>query len=597
MSITYESQGAGNGSQTSAVSLSPACPATVDAGRILIAHVIWEGTSEAPDTPTGWTLLHGPVAIETVARHWLFGKIADGTEDGTSIVFALAPLSTNQRGARIYSFAGRVSGSITDCVLGFSTTTHATDPQMPSVTTTKAGSLAVALVAQNDNNALADATGESGGDWVEAVAEYVAALTPGFVLQIQTAAMASVGTISGGAVAATNDPSGVIAFEIRDSIPAQSITGVGAIATAEAFGSGAVTQPGTGINITGVGNIATAEAFGTDAVDFTLKSLGNIATAEAFGSPSLDLILKALGAVASGETFGTVSLDFTLKSLGAVASGETFGSPALDLRLLSLGAIASGESFGTAKLNFKLLGLGAIASAETFGSPSADLRVVLIGIGTAEAFGSPALDFTLKAFGNIASAEAFGTPEIGELVPGQSITGVGNIATGESLGSPALDFTIRGVGAISSSETFGNQEINFTLKSLGNIASGETHGSQSVEFTLRGLGNITSLENFGTPTLDLLLHMTGIASGEAFGDMIVVATVYDPTTGEAFFVEIPKEAFFIDRSGEVAAVVDLPTEIFGIEAGRVVMLFGNEQNGAVEIFDGEGIRVGQAQRL
>lgn len=222
MAITYKSQGAGVSSETSGVSLSPACPATVDANDILIAHIFWEGTTTAPSTPIGWTLLSGPHVIETtIARHWVFGRLADGTtEDGLAVVFSLTPAVTTQRAARIYSFAGWVSGAITDNVRGFAATSHATDPQMPSVTTTVAGSLAVALVAQNDNNAFAAPTGESGGDWVEAVAEYTVALTPGLSLGIETAAMASIGTISGGAMATTNDPCGVIGFEIRASVPA-----------------------------------------------------------------------------------------------------------------------------------------------------------------------------------------------------------------------------------------------------------------------------------------------------------------------------------------------------------------------------------------
>lgn len=219
MAITYASQGAGASTETSGAALSPLCPATVTANQILIGHVFWEGTATAPSTPSGWTLLSGPHVIETtIARMWVFGRLADGTEDGSAVAFG-NPAVTTQRAARIYSFDGWVSGTITDNVRGFAFLSHATDPQMPSVTTTVAGSLAVALVGQNDNNAFASPTGESGGDWVEAVAEYTVALTPGLSLGIETAAMASIGTISGGSMATTNDPCGVIAFEIRDSVP------------------------------------------------------------------------------------------------------------------------------------------------------------------------------------------------------------------------------------------------------------------------------------------------------------------------------------------------------------------------------------------
>jgi hypothetical protein len=216
MAIAYKSQGAGVSTETSGAALSPLCPAVVDAGDILVAHVFWESNVTAPSTPSGWTLLFGPSLIETsIARHWVFGKIAVGTEDGSAVAFG-NPAVTTQRGARIYSFSGRISGTINELVRGFSETSHATDPAMPTVTTTEAGALAVALVAQNDNNAFVVPTGETGGDWVEAVAEYTVALTPGFSLGIETATpTANPGTITGGAMATTNDPCGVIGFEIR----------------------------------------------------------------------------------------------------------------------------------------------------------------------------------------------------------------------------------------------------------------------------------------------------------------------------------------------------------------------------------------------
>jgi hypothetical protein len=224
VAIAYKSQGAGVSSETTGVSLSPACPAVVDANDILICHVFWEGVVDAPSTPAGWSLLDGPRVIETtIARHWVFGKLAAGTEDGAAVTFATTPVSVNQRAARIYSFSGYSAGTLADVVpaASFSATSHATDPAMPTVTTTVAGALAVALVAQNDNNAFASPTGETGGDWVEAVAEYTAALTPGMSLGLETCTpTANPGTVTGGTMATTNDPCGVIGFEIRPNVPA-----------------------------------------------------------------------------------------------------------------------------------------------------------------------------------------------------------------------------------------------------------------------------------------------------------------------------------------------------------------------------------------
>lgn len=221
MAIAYKSAGAGASSETSGAAVSPASPATVDAGDILIIHAYFEGTATAPSTPSGFTLLHGPEIIETtIGRHWIYGKIADGSEDGAANALGTQAVTT-MRSGRCYSFSGRTWGTITELVRGFAATSHATDPQMPTVTTTINGALAVACVAQNDNNTAGSATGESGGDWTEAVAEYTAALTPGLMLQLQTCTpTADPGTVSGGSVATTNDPCGVIGFEIRPSAPA-----------------------------------------------------------------------------------------------------------------------------------------------------------------------------------------------------------------------------------------------------------------------------------------------------------------------------------------------------------------------------------------
>ena len=221
MSIAYKSAGTGATTEASGGDLAPTCPATVDAGDILIAHVGYEGTATTPSTPSGWALLSGPHVIESAHRHWIFGKIAAGTEDGAAISFG-TPAVTTMRTGRIYSFSGRVGGTITALVpaASFAHLSHGTDPQMPTVTTTKAGALAVACTFQLDDNPQASATGESGGDWAEISAghEYVqSATTPDSCLHIQVCTpTADPGTVTGGTVATLNDPCGVIGFQIMD---------------------------------------------------------------------------------------------------------------------------------------------------------------------------------------------------------------------------------------------------------------------------------------------------------------------------------------------------------------------------------------------
>lgn len=151
---------------------------------------------------------------------WLFGRIADGSEDGVAVDFGTAG-GTNQRGARVFGTPRDESGgTIFQLVGGFSWLSHATDPQMPTVTTPNVEAIASAFIVQNDNNTMGASTGESGGDWLENTSEYVAALTPGFMIGTQYAWPGASGygsgpgTMSGGSIATTNDPCGVLGFWI-----------------------------------------------------------------------------------------------------------------------------------------------------------------------------------------------------------------------------------------------------------------------------------------------------------------------------------------------------------------------------------------------
>ena len=231
MAIAYKS--VGNPAEAGAAidDIDPTYPATVDANDIAIAQLYGRGTavpsspSWDPDDQGVWTLLGGsPYTIDAggitnVAFMWVYGRICDGSEDGAVANFGNTDAGTNVRGGRVYTFSGYSSGVITDVVpaASFAFLDHATDPQMPTVTTTLAGALAVALIAQLDDNTMGSATGESGGDWTEPTGEQLSnAFANDFMQGINVATpTADPGTISGGAIATANDPCGVVAFEIR----------------------------------------------------------------------------------------------------------------------------------------------------------------------------------------------------------------------------------------------------------------------------------------------------------------------------------------------------------------------------------------------
>lgn len=230
MAIAYKSAGAGAGTESNGATLSVACPATVDANDILIAHVMHTGTTTGPTTPSGWSLIAGPVDVGTTAtaRHWLFGKLAAGTEDGAAIDFG-SDGGTNGRAGRIYSFSGYVSGTLKQLIQYVTSIPHATDPQGPTVRTRVAGALAVACMCQDDNNAVAAIASMSGGTWSEPVAEYTdTGLGPqGLMMTINVCTPTSdPGTVTGGAIAATDDEAGTIGFAVHPSPPAAVVRDV-----------------------------------------------------------------------------------------------------------------------------------------------------------------------------------------------------------------------------------------------------------------------------------------------------------------------------------------------------------------------------------
>jgi hypothetical protein len=79
-------------------------------------------------------------------------------------------------------------------------------------------------------------------------------------------------------------------------------------------------------SIIGAGNIASAEAFGSPAISATISTQG-IASSEAFGSPVVgDQGIVGAGGIASAEAFGGVVLSAGISASG-IASAEDFGSP------------------------------------------------------------------------------------------------------------------------------------------------------------------------------------------------------------------------------------------------------------------------------
>lgn len=280
--IAYKSAGAGTMTETGSADLAPAAPATVDAGDILIAHiVVLDSFSSLPTIPTGWTLLFGASDLGTgipTGRAWVYGRIADGSEDGAAINFG-SLAGTAGRMGRIYSFSGYESGSITDVVpaASFSENSSETDPIIQSVTTTIPGAKAVALVSQDDDNSHNALGAVSGGTWAEPVADYVDANVSiqGGKLQIQVGTPSSdPGTIAGGTVAGTDDEANTLNFEIRSNPAHIALTGTvtGSIIETD------IVSGGETIILTSTGSNYVSDTIGTIALDAAKNSGNNAAT-------------------------------------------------------------------------------------------------------------------------------------------------------------------------------------------------------------------------------------------------------------------------------------------------------------------------------
>jgi hypothetical protein len=218
MAIAYKSSdGVGAAAATSGGELLPGCPAVVDANDILIAQVWYRDTSTTPNTPAGFTLLSGPHTI-VASRAYVYGKIADGTEDGQGESFGTNG-GTALRMAIIYSFSGWVSGTITDVVTSFVFEEAATAAITDVDRTLNAGEMGVNFCYIEDDLPSPSFSATTGGvgTWTENSAEIISSLGLDGTLGMQTCTATATGnTFTRGAA----DNWGMVGFTIKPSAAA-----------------------------------------------------------------------------------------------------------------------------------------------------------------------------------------------------------------------------------------------------------------------------------------------------------------------------------------------------------------------------------------
>lgn len=194
-------------------------PAGIAAGDLLLLQLLHRGIPASNPTATDFTLLYG--AFGDTTPQWVLAKSASGSESGTIAV--ARPGGSDAFIGRMY----RVTGWLNDATMtanfesGATLNGLATNIDQPSVTTGGVERLVVAFVGVRDDNALDAFTGTTGGTWAEAVAEFTTIVGADGALGLQTATLASAGTISGGVdTMAASDPWRVHAFAIKPAAAA-----------------------------------------------------------------------------------------------------------------------------------------------------------------------------------------------------------------------------------------------------------------------------------------------------------------------------------------------------------------------------------------
>ncbi|MCS7113905.1 MAG: hypothetical protein N3F10_04445 [Candidatus Bathyarchaeota archaeon] len=188
--ITFVSSGAGSG--TTQVQLTPSYPPNLLAGDLILLQIVIWDSSISISAPSGFTHLYTD-KNETISwQQLIFYKNATGSESGT--------VTINVGGnalkmARMYAFRNvDILCEGKNFKSGQSTRVDA-----PSVTTLGPKRLAVAFVSIKDDVAVGDFTGETGGNWTEQTGEYrFKSGNDRGCLQLQSAALENIGTISGG---------------------------------------------------------------------------------------------------------------------------------------------------------------------------------------------------------------------------------------------------------------------------------------------------------------------------------------------------------------------------------------------------------------
>ncbi len=194
--------------------LSVNFPGTISAGDFLLL-TFYQRDDATVATPTDFTLI-GTATGSGSQRTYAWFKVADGTETGS---VTIATTGGNVQMGIMHRYTGG------NTIEGIGTLdNHDKTVSHPSITTTGTDRLAIAVTSINDNEeaSIESFTGETGGDFTLDDDEFTTTGSDGH-LSVQSAGMASSGTISGGSwtIDTPNDESwGTVGFALFFVTPA-----------------------------------------------------------------------------------------------------------------------------------------------------------------------------------------------------------------------------------------------------------------------------------------------------------------------------------------------------------------------------------------
>ncbi len=174
-------------------------PASAAVGDILVAQIMRDSTTGTAPSISGWTLKHTDDTGGSLIQQWVYWKRCVAGEPGATRTVTADGTSALKMG-RIYAFrnARQTGDPFGDTNLQASFLTSSNTVLAPTLTSTYARALALAFVAGSDDQALDAFAGETGGNWIEPVAEFVTTTGSDGMIAVQTATLSAPGTITGG---------------------------------------------------------------------------------------------------------------------------------------------------------------------------------------------------------------------------------------------------------------------------------------------------------------------------------------------------------------------------------------------------------------